>query len=212
MTLNTKSTNTNWDIFSGSAWFYLASDSTFLEVRVKVFYNVAVKRDSSVRFTRWQSLLSLLWCCTVLNQSSFTLTVLRYIVILSLLSIAFRFHLIKPGRLGKNGHREKVQMVGKKREWDSCGPAISFTKGTHQLMKYCLQGSIIFGVNLTKEWPQIYSLSPWRKIKTIGQVTLKVKAGSSVLHSLMKCSETPWDTSCSLKNFVKWLRGFIGRD
>lgn len=103
--LKVKSTDINLDIFSGLSLFYLASDAVFLEVRVKVFHNVGVKEIFSIRFTLWQSLLPLLWCWTVLNQSSFTPTVSRNIFILSLPSIAFRFHLIKAGRLGKNGHR-----------------------------------------------------------------------------------------------------------
>lgn len=120
MRLNARTTNTNWAIsVQGLSWLHLASDSAFLEVRGKVFHNVGVKRDSSIGFICWQSLLSLLRCCTVLNQSSFTLTVSGNIFILSLPSISFRFHLMEMGRLGKGGHRVKEEMVGRKKRMSS---------------------------------------------------------------------------------------------
>lgn len=83
----------------------------------------------------------------------------RNIFILSLPSIAFQFHLIKAGRLDKNGHRAKAKMLRRKREWVSCGPALSFTKESHQLMKYCLQAFIIFCVNLNQG--MILNLQPF---------------------------------------------------
>lgn len=103
--LNVKSTDNNWDIFSGLSWFYLASDAVFLEVKVKIFHNVGVKEIFPLGSPSDRVSFLLLWCWTVLNQSSFPPTVSRNIFILSLPSIAFRFCLIKAGRLGKNGYR-----------------------------------------------------------------------------------------------------------